>query len=122
RETLAAACLLGAGWRGDAPLLDPMCGSGTLAIEGALLARRVAPGITAADRAPRSFAFEQWPDFDRRPWDDLVERARGAVLPRSPVPVLASDRDAGAIEAARSNAERAGVEGDVELSVRPLSA
>lgn len=122
RETLAAACLIGSGWKGDAPLLDPMCGSGTIAVEAALLARRVPPGLAAADRRPRRFAFERWPDFDRALWEGVVDRARAGILSRSPVPVLASDRDAGAIEAARSNAERAGVLEDLDLSVRPLSA
>ncbi len=122
RETLAAASLLGSGWRGDAPLLDPMCGSGTIAIEGALLARRVAPGLARADREPRSFAFDQWPDFDPSVWREVVGRAREEILPRAGVPVLASDRDAGAVEAARANAERAGVAEDIDLSERPLSA
>jgi putative N6-adenine-specific DNA methylase len=55
RETLAAALLLGADWGGDVPLLDPMCGSGTIPIEAARLARRIAPG------RDRSFAFARWP-------------------------------------------------------------
>jgi putative N6-adenine-specific DNA methylase len=122
RETLAAACLLGSGWRGDAPLLDPMCGSGTLVMEGALLARRIAPGLAGADREPRRFAFQRWPDFEADLWDRTVAAARAEIRPAPGVPLLGSDRDAGAIEAARSNAERAGVLSDLELSVRPVSA
>lgn len=116
RETLAAAALLSSGWTGGAPLLDPMCGSGTIPIEGALIARRIAPGLR------RRFTFERWPDFDAALWRAVVAEAESSVLPASPVRITGSDRDAGAIEAALANAERAGVAGDVELDRRALSA
>lgn len=122
RETLAAAMLLGAGWDGTAPLMDPMCGSGTIPIEGALLARRIAPGLANPGRTPRAYAFTAWPDFDAALWSATVERAREEILPAAPVPILGSDRDEGAIAAATSNAERAGVAGDVELGARAVSA
>ncbi|HEX6040444.1 hypothetical protein [Longimicrobium sp.] len=122
RETLAAAMLLGAGWDGTAPLVDPMCGSGTIPIEGALLARRIAPGLSAPDREPRDYAFTSWPDFDVERWAAVVDRAAAEILPRSPVPILGSDRDEGAIAAATANAERAGVLGDVAFSARAVSA
>jgi len=122
RETLGAAMLLGAGWRGDAPVLDPMCGSGTLPIEAALIARNVAPGLAAASRQPRAFAFTAWPGHDAAAWERAVAGARDAILPSSPVPIAGSDRDAGAVEAARANAERAGVAADVDFQVRPVSA
>src|SRR4051812_39766155 len=122
RETLAAGMLLGAGWRGDAPLLDPMCGSGTIPIEAALLARTIAPGLAAASREPRAFAFTAWPGHDAAAWARAVDEARDAILPAAPVPIAGSDRDAGAVEAARANAERAGVAGDVGFAVRPVSA
>jgi len=122
RETLGAAMLLGAGWLGDAPVLDPMCGSGTIPIEAALMARRVAPGLAAASRRPRAFAFTAWPGHDAAAWERAVAEARDAILPSSPVPIAGSDRDAGAVEAARANAERAGVAAEVEFEVRPVSA
>jgi putative N6-adenine-specific DNA methylase len=122
RETLAAAMLLGSGWDGSAPLLDPMCGAGTVVIEGALLARRIAPGLASAERTPRRYAFLDWPDADARLWARVVERAAGEVLPAAPAPIQASDRDAGAVEAARANAARAGIADDLALDVRPLSA
>ncbi|HYW05338.1 MAG TPA: hypothetical protein VE913_00200 [Longimicrobium sp.] len=122
RETLAAAMLTGSGWPGDAPLLDPMCGSGTIAIEAALMARGIAPGLAGADRAPRRFAFERWPEHDAALWDGAVRRARAAILPAAPAPIRGSDRDAGAITAALANAERAGVVNDVEFRERPISA
>ena len=119
RETIAAAMLLASGWRGDSPLIDPLCGSGTIPIEAALLARRVAPGIASADLSPRAFAFEHWPGFDRAVFDDLVRSAREKVRPAN-VTIVAADRDAGAISAARSNAERAGVAGDIDFIRAPL--
>ncbi len=116
RETLAAAMLLAAGWHAERPLLDPFCGSGTLPIEAALMARRIAPGLS------RAFAFEQWPVHEASTWERLCEEARSRVLPRSPVALVGSDRDAGAIGAAQANAERAGVADDVLLRHAALSA
>jgi putative N6-adenine-specific DNA methylase len=116
RETLAAATLMGAGWNGTTALSDPLCGSGTIPIEAALIARRIAPG------RDRSFAFFQWPDFKREAWQALTDEAQAGELPRSPVSIDGSDRDAGAITAARANATRAGVADDIAFHVRPLSA
>lgn len=122
RETLAAAMLLGSRWDARSPLVDPMCGSGTIPIEAALLARGIAPGLANADRQPRPYAFTAWPGFDQALWASLVDRARAGIRPAAGVPILGSDRDEGAIMAAASNADRAGVAGDLDLSVRPLSA
>ena len=116
RETLAAALLRASRWDPRRPLVDPMCGSGTIAIEAALLARRAAPGLG------RDFAFARWPELDAGAWDAELARAEEEVLDRAPAPIVGSDRDAGAIAAARSNAGRAGVADDVELVQRPLSA
>jgi len=112
RETLAAALLLGAGFHGDQPFCDPMCGSGTLAIEAALIALGRAPGLN------RQFAFERWPGFSARQWEHLVTDARKrerAVAAR----IEASDQDAGAVAAARENALSADV--DVDVVQRPLA-
>jgi putative N6-adenine-specific DNA methylase len=116
RETLAAAMLVGSGWDGSAPLVDPMCGSGTIPIEAALLARRIPPGMA------RRFAFMHWPGFDESAWGRLVRQARERVLPRAPVSILGSDRDAGAVAASVANAERAGVAGDIEWRRAAISA
>lgn len=116
RETLAAALLLGAGWAGDVALLDPLCGSGTIPIEAALLARHIAPGMA------RPFAFMKWPAFDAGTWDDLLAAAAEQILPRAPVPISGSDRDRGAIAASLANARRAGVEGDIVFETRAISA
>lgn len=115
RETLAAAMLLGAGDREDWAFVDPFCGSGTLPIEAALLRRRIAPGLR------RSFGFERWPGFDAETWRGLREEARLRILPGAGAPMLGSDRDAGAIDAAVANAERAGVAEDIAFAQRPFS-
>lgn len=120
RETLAAGMLLASGWDGRAPLLDPFCGSGTIAVEAALLARGVAPGHR------RRFAFMEWPGFNRQTWNRLLEENEQQVQERMRLAnqpwIAASDRDAGAIELARANAQRAGVEDAIEFSCRAVSA
>ena len=115
RETLAAAMLLAVGWDGSRPLVDPLCGSGTIPIEAALIARNIAPG------AGRGFASEAWPALSGVDWQRLRDAARSAVRPAT-VPIAGSDRDAGAVAAAIHNAERAGVAGDVRFERRALSA
>jgi len=118
RETLAAAMLRASGWDGRTPLLDPMCGSGTIPIEAALLARRMPPGLN------RRFAFERWPELESAVWRELVERARERALAvrGDTGSILASDRDPGAIEAARANAERADVAENIEFRRCSISA
>jgi putative N6-adenine-specific DNA methylase len=114
RETLAAAMVLASGWRKGEPLLDPMCGSGTIPIEAALIARGVAPGLQ------RKFQFMNWPTFDAGLWNDIVEKARSSVR-HSPEKIRGSDRDAGAIQAASRNAERAGVADTIQFSAQAVS-
>lgn len=116
RETLAAALLIAAEWNGDAPLIDPFCGSGTIPIEAALIARRIAPGIN------RSFALLSWPGADLATWTDLFREARAGELPRAPIAIHGSDRDKGAIASSSANAERAGVLADIEFTQRSVSA
>jgi putative N6-adenine-specific DNA methylase len=77
RENLAAAVLMATGWDGSQPLVDPMCGSGTLLIEGALLARRIPPGLG------RAFAFQRWPGFEAETLQGVVHQARDEILERS---------------------------------------
>ncbi|HRO13121.1 MAG TPA: class I SAM-dependent RNA methyltransferase [Amaricoccus sp.] len=102
RETLAALFLRAAGYRGEEPVLDPMCGSGTFPIEAAGIAAGLAPGRS------RSFAFERLASFD--PAAGAAMKA--AVQPRpTPHRFHGSDRDAGAVAMSRANAARAGVAG-----------
>jgi putative N6-adenine-specific DNA methylase len=118
RETLAAAMLLGARWNNTAPLIDPFCGSGTIVIEAALIAQNIAPG------KHRDFAFMQWPNFSTSAWRQTRAQAQAAErVHNAPpqAPLLGYDRDAGAIEAATANAERAAVSGSVQFSRQSLS-
>ena len=114
RETLAAAMVLASGWRTGEPLLDPMCGSGTIPIEAALIARGIAPG------AQRKFQFMRWRAFDEKRWDVILENARSSTT-RAIDTISGSDRDAGAIGAARRNAERAGVAETIQFSENAIS-
>jgi putative N6-adenine-specific DNA methylase len=115
RETLAAGMLLASGWDADSPLIDPFCGSGTIPIEAVLMARRIVPGKN------RPFAFMDWPNFDAALWQGTLEAAAAGERP-CPAEIIASDRDAGAIRIAQSNAGRAGVLDDIQFSCRAVSA
>ena len=114
RETIAAAMVLASGWKGNEPLLDPMCGSGTIPIEAALIARKIAPGLR------RNFQFMDWPGFDAERWNRVLEEAREAVTDLSGE-ILGSDRDVGAVQASARNAERAGVLENVRFSSEAVS-
>jgi putative N6-adenine-specific DNA methylase len=114
RETLASALVMASGWDIHSPLLDPFCGSGTIPIEAALLAKRVPPGYA------RRFAFMDWPHFDSTYWNKLLADAGKAILSDVPT-MIASDRDTGAIQAAQANATRAGVADGIEFSRKTVS-
>jgi putative N6-adenine-specific DNA methylase len=114
RETIAAAMVLASGWKGDEPLLDPMCGSGTIPIEAVMIARKMAPGLR------RNFQFMNWPGFDAKRWNRILENAQAAVIDFFGE-ILGSDRDAGAVQAAERNAERAGVSDNVRFSAEAVS-
>ncbi len=121
KENLAAAILLRAGWPRVAgtggALLDPMCGSGTLLIEGALMAADSAPGL-----GREYFGFTGWLGHRPELWDGLLAEAarrRAAGLAELP-PILGFDADARAIEAARANAGRAGLAAHIRIERRVL--
>jgi putative N6-adenine-specific DNA methylase len=116
RETLAAAMVIGSGWDGRSPLVDPMCGSGTVAIEAALIARGIAPGLH------RSFGFEAWPGHDSKVWESVKATASATMVSRVNGVLLASDRDDGGVKISRENAERAGVLADIDFQSRAVSA
>ena len=125
RETLAAAVLLAAGWQPGEALLDPFCGAGTIPLEAALMSARVAPGLAGPGRRARRFGFPDWPGFKAEIWrsciDDALMVAANAA-PVGPTVIRGSDRDPGAIQAARANAERAGVADRVEFVEASVSA
>lgn len=115
RENLAAAILLASGWDAQSPLIDPFCGSGTIPIEAALLALNRPPGLN------RRFAFMDWPNFDESLWKTLLAEAADNLSAAIP-PILASDRDAGAVRSAQENARRAGIHHLIQFEVQAVSA
>ncbi len=113
RETLAAAIIMASGWDRQTPLLDPFCGSGTIPIEAAMMALGIPPG------AKRRFAFMDWPDFDEKLWGQVKETVQ---RPDVDMPsIVGTDRDAGAVRMALSNAERAGVSEYVQFENHAVS-
>lgn len=116
RETLAAAVIALTGWNGSMPLADPMCGSGTIPIEAALLAGQVAPGLQ------RSFGFERWLDFDEKLWRRLVKEAANSVRKLPVGLVTGYDRDNRALKLAARNAVKAGFEGQIHFFHAELEA
>jgi 23S rRNA (guanine2445-N2)-methyltransferase / 23S rRNA (guanine2069-N7)-methyltransferase len=124
KENLACAMLLRARWpevhAAGGPLVDPMCGSGTLLIEGALMAGDVAPGLQRAHHG-----FTGWRGFDAAAWEALLAeaRARATAGLRALAPTFHGfDRNAAVLGAAKSNAQAAGVAGFIQLAHRPVAA
>ena len=115
-EALAAACLLHAPWRGAGALVNPMCGSGTLAIEGALIAMNRAPGSMR-----KNFGFMHLKPYREETWKEMKRAARTAERPRPPSRVIATDISPAMIEAAQKNAELAGVAEFIEFAVCDFS-
>ncbi len=104
RENLAAGLLALAGWDAATPLLDPMCGSGTIAIEAALIAADHAPGLT------RTFGFQKLAWYDGPTWQRIRQRARDRMRPAPDArTIFASDVDLRVLDACRTNAASAGV-------------
>ena len=115
KETLAAALCSLSHLRPYHKLYDPMCGSGTILIEGAMMAANMAPGIN------RRFSAERFDVIPRNVWEEERERARSLVRPCDDFMAYGSDIDAKAIEIARVNAERAGVSSKIQFKVADVS-
>lgn len=113
-EVLAAGIILMTGWKGDKPFVDPMCGSGTFAIEAAMIAAGIYPGIYR-----KHFAFETWPDFDA----DLLQEIYNDDSAEREVtcPIIAADILPPAIEIARTNAKSAGVERFITFETKNIA-
>lgn len=108
KETMAAALVKLSRWKGgELPLMDPMCGTGTIAIEAAMIARNVAPGVN------RKFASEKWSIIPGNLWIDTRDAAFSEEDYDKEVKIYASDMDPEAIEVAMENAKKAGVDGDI---------
>ena len=107
-EALAAGMLLLAGWNGQSDFYDPMCGSGTLLIEAALIARNIAPGVYR-----QGFAFEKWADFDADLWDDVYnDDSRERDFKHK---IYGSDAGFYAVQAATKNIQSASLQRDIEV-------
>ena len=104
KENLAAGLLMLAGWTPEVPLLDPFCGSGTIAIEAALIASRRAPGLN------RRFAFERLAGHDAAAWRDLRAQAAAAVDDSVAARIAGADISTRVVETARGNARLAGLQ------------
>ncbi len=126
RPTMAAAILLASDWTPELPLLDPFCGSGTIPIEAALIARGLPPG------GDRTFAFQHWKGFEPGAWASVNAAAKADVAAKTAIadagaesagePIIAAaDRDQAAVDAATANAERAGVADLVSISQAVVS-
>jgi putative N6-adenine-specific DNA methylase len=115
RETLAAASLLLLGWDGSIPLCDPLCGSGTIAVEGGLLATHQPPGRY------RDFAFMHWPGYRPGLWQALTAAADRQIV-ASPSAIYASDSDHRVLAVAAQNAQQAGVAEMIDFSCAELQS
>lgn len=116
KENVAAALIRFSQWDRKRPLHDPTCGSGTIAIEAALMALDAAPGLD------RPMGFERWPAFPHfeAQWKELVEEARQRRRPKLRAAIIASDRDRDAVSATTANCAAAGLRG--ALVVRKADA
>ncbi|MEI3444311.1 MAG: THUMP domain-containing protein [Bacteroides thetaiotaomicron] len=112
-EVLAAGMLLMTGWRGECDLIDPMCGSGTIPIEAALIARNIAPGVFR-----KGFAFEKWVDFDSEMFDEIYnDDSQEREFTHK---IYGYDNSPKANEIATHNIKAAGVSKDVTLKLQPF--
>ena len=113
KETLAAALVQLSRWLPHRPFADPLCGSGTIAIEAAMIGQNMAPGLQ------RGFAAEQWAWIPERTWADARSHAKSLIRPLEQ-PVLASDIDEGVVQLARENARKAGVSDSIVFNTRDI--
>lgn len=113
-EVLAAGIILMSGWRGDCPLVDPMCGSGTFLIEAALIAAGINPGVYR-----KRFAFESWPDFDADLFDKVYNDDSSER--QFEYKIYGGDISPKAVAIAKENIKNAGVGRYIDVEVKPLS-
>jgi putative N6-adenine-specific DNA methylase len=114
QETLAAAIILASGWDGEGAFINPMCGSGTLAIEAAMIALDRAPGLLR-----NNYGFMYISNFPEKLWQEMRKQARDAAKKKLPGRIIATDLDREAVFAARQNAQTAGVDHLIEFDTCP---
>lgn len=115
KETLAAALVKLANWTGDTPLIDPFCGSGTIAIEACMIAQNIAPGFN------RSFVSESWEFMPDDLYDTLRAEADEAANYDKEIEIYASDIDANMVEIAKANADKVGMGDIIQFSVKDVN-
>lgn len=115
KETLAASLIRLANWTGDTPLVDPFCGSGTIAIEACLIAQNIAPGFN------RDFVSENWDIMPDRLYDEMRDEADQQANYDRKLEIYASDIDPEMIEIARRNAEEVGLADIIQFSVKDVN-
>lgn len=115
RENLAASIILASGWTPQFPLIDPFCGSGTIPIEAALMQNNIPPGYY------RDFAFKKWPGYKEEIWQSIRHECLSKKELES-LKIYGFDRDKGAIEVSRQNAEKARVDSLIEWGKQPISS
>ena len=116
QETLAAAVIAAAGWKGKGNFINPMCGSGTLAVEAAMVALNKAPGLLR-----KNFGFMHLRGFNRAAWEAVLQAAQAQVRKTFTGKIVATDKDPKAVRASRQNAEAAEVDHLIEFSVGDYS-
>ena len=114
KETMAAALISLSYWKPDRVLLDPTCGSGTIPIEAALMAKNIAPGLS------RSFVSETWPQIESQVWKNARQQAYTSINTFAEPLIFGSDIDPAAIELAKANAIEAGVDDCINFEQKPL--
>ncbi|MBW0763967.1 MULTISPECIES: class I SAM-dependent RNA methyltransferase [Mammaliicoccus] len=114
KETLAAALVRLTNWSGETPFIDPFCGSGTLAIEAALIAQNIAPGFN------RSFASEEWDIIPEGLYDQLRQEADEVALYDKEIDIVASDIDPRMVEIAKANAVEVGLGDIIKFTVQDV--
>lgn len=114
KETMAAAMIYLSRWKPDRPLLDPFCGSGTIPIEAAMIGWNLAPGLR------RTFAAEGWERIPENEWQRAREEAIDLCRDDIPLQIAGSDINPAAVEVAEASVKKAGLSGEIKLSVLPF--
>ena len=115
RETLAAALIQLSYWNRSRPFIDPCCGSGTIVIEAAMIARNMAPGVN------RTFVSEEWPAIDASVWQEARDEAESSVRDKPDFTLIGYDIDENVLNLARHHAKQAGVFDDIYFQPQELA-
>ncbi|TYO93863.1 THUMP domain-containing class I SAM-dependent RNA methyltransferase [Desulfallas thermosapovorans] len=115
KETLAAALVILSRWHPDSVLMDPLCGSGTIPIEAALIGQNIAPGMN------RGFVSEQWPTIPRELWRQARRETHDLAHYSRPLSIIGTDIDGEVLKLARQNASEAGVDGCIHFQRLPVA-